>query len=62
MEKEVMVLQSKSWMTTEGNNITSPFPPEKTINLGKMLRPQLILLYKVRRLNVVLVLSKSSIR
>jgi hypothetical protein len=27
MKKEIMVLQSKSWMTIEGNNIISPFPP-----------------------------------
>jgi hypothetical protein len=35
MKKEIMVLQSKSWMTIEGNNIISPFPPEKTLSLGK---------------------------
>jgi hypothetical protein len=35
MEKEIMVLQSKSWLTTEGNIITSPFPPEKSLTLGK---------------------------
>jgi hypothetical protein len=35
MKNEIMVLQSKSWLTTEGNIITSPFPPEKSLTLGK---------------------------
>ena len=35
VKSEIMILQSKNWCTYNGEIITSPFPPEQTISLGK---------------------------